>query len=207
MREVTVLAVSELPVAAPMSAGARLMKSELRSGPAGRCCCGGGVGLGRRTGGGSVVPDRSSWPLPWSQQKESLEQELVPATILEGAAHSSNMTLGIHTPGHTVTLGGGGGRRGGWAWGRGRPGLGLGGRLLDLVKQQRPFPGHTALRSISSQSSEKKPVTQVPWHRSSGGISGLRIFCFSSFSSFFSSFLFVSFSFSLFFFSFLSFTT
>merc|ERR1711994_427107 len=55
--------------------------------------------------------------------------------------------------------------------------------------QQRPEPGHTAARSISSHSSEKKPVTQVPRHRLLAGISGSFFFCtLSFFSSFFSTF-------------------
>ena len=209
MRDPTVCAVSWLPVAAPISAGARLMNRELRSGPEGREA-GREVGGGRRGGGGggsSVVPDLSS-PPPWSQQKESEEHECVSPSTLAGAAQRLNIVLGIQTPGHDFFLGGGGaglrkGRvlRGGGGRGFCAPGLGFGGRS-DLVRQHRALPGQIADRSISSQSREKKPVTQVPLHRFSGGIGILSTLGFS-FSS--SSLLVVSFSFS--FLSFLEFTT
>ena len=43
--------------------------------------------------------------------------------------------------------------------------------LGALVMQHRPLPGQMADLSISSHSRLKKPVTQVPWHRASSGIS------------------------------------
>lgn len=90
-------------------------------------------------------------------------------TTRAGAEHSPSITLGMHTPGHLGFDGGGGGvGRGRGGVGRGRPLFGrLGG---PLVMQQRPLPGQIALRSIASQRRAKNPVTQVPWHRFSGGI-------------------------------------
>ena len=108
-------------------------------------------------------------------------------TITDGGEQRLLMVVGRQMPGQLMT--GLGGLVGG---------LGLGGGLFvssssfffligglggDLVMQHRPLPGQTADLSISSQSREKKPVTQVPRHRTFCGILESEFFSSSSSSS------------------------
>lgn len=99
------------------------------------------------------------------------------------------MVEGRQTPGHFKSFG---------LLGAGRGGLGLGALVVVLVSvgglflvggafvmQHRPLPGQMAFLSISSHSKEKKPVTHVPRHRFSIGISNEGFFTgFFGFSCF-----------------------
>lgn len=110
---------------------------------------------------------------------------------MEGWLHKLFMVEGKQTPGHFRSF---------CLFGAGLGGLGAlvvvfligelvvpdGGLLLvgAFVMQQRPLPGQIAFLSISSQSKEKNPVTQVPRQRFSRGISNVGLFTGFSFFGF-----------------------
>lgn len=146
------VAASLFPVAAPRIEGAALRSREAKSGPPppeGLCGRGGGGGGGLLVvmGGGilSILFD----PVPDSQQTVPLVQELVLCKIFEGRVQSEDMDAGKQNPGHFPEFVGL------------LVGLGFDSSTF-FVKQHLPFPGQDAVRSISSQSRAKNPVTHVP---------------------------------------------
>ena len=143
--------LSEFPVAALN----RVPITLVRSGPPPGEGRGGGRLGGLRGGGTRSFSGGGGWLffLDW-QHTVPFWQEFVSGMMVQTA----DIIWGMQTPGHSFFLGDGGG-----------------GGLLDdedgllsstlRVMQHLPLPGHLTERSISSQSSAKKPVTQVPLHR------------------------------------------
>lgn len=102
---------------------------------------------------------------------------------MEGWLQRLFIVDGRHTPGHLRRFLDGTGLGGLVALGvgflvGGLVGLAVGLLVLvgALVIQHRPLPGQIAFLSISSQRREKKPVTQVPRHLFSRGISNDGLF-------------------------------